>query len=82
MKRLEEVHPLAEALDKRMLLQTTRHNGTNLTRWHGTSRVYTSSQGPDRKSLGPRAEARLRHQREQRCIHREHAHDQDVHPAG
>lgn len=53
MKRLEEMHPLAEALDKRMMTQIFRLIQTDLPRWHGTRGMHTSSQGPDSKSLGP-----------------------------
>jgi hypothetical protein len=81
MKRLEEMHPLAEALDKRTLSQMSRRIQTNFPRRHGACSMHTSSQSPDSKSLGPRAATLLRHQREQRRRNREHAYDQDLHPA-
>lgn len=52
MKRLEEMHMLAEALDNRMSSVTSLHSPANICRWHGTCRVHTGSEGPDSKSLG------------------------------
>jgi hypothetical protein len=55
MKRLEEMHMLAEALDKRTFGSLLFPLSSLMQpRWHGTRRVHTCSQGPDSKSLGPR----------------------------
>lgn len=53
MKRLEEMHMLAEALDKRTSSHQHTFDYTDPHRWHGTCCVYTGGQGPNRKSLGP-----------------------------
>lgn len=53
MKRLEEMHLLAEALDKRMLPHTLDSIMLAHTfRWHGEGGLHTTGQSSDRKGVG------------------------------
>lgn len=54
MTSLEEMHPLAEALDKRTVPTTVHMQyADNWARWHATGRLHTSGQSPDSQSMGP-----------------------------
>lgn len=53
MTSLEEMHPLAEALDKRTVPATMHMQYADSSfRWHATRSLYTTGQSPDSQSLG------------------------------